>query len=154
MLAQHGLADAQSETGSAPWPFRGEERIEDVRQIFGCDSWAIILKHDPNGVRIASDAHTNRALFAAFADCLLRIQQKNKKDLHQLIGIGHDSWDGGFGQKVDGDIALAQRVGLHLHGALHQFIQIDLAASRSGGASELLQVLDDFGSAPRLFVQN
>jgi hypothetical protein len=78
VLAQHRLADAQSEAGAAAGALGGEEGIENVRQIFGCDSWAIILKHDPHRVGLASDAHTNRAFVAVFADGLLRIQQRFK----------------------------------------------------------------------------
>src|SRR5260370_5143465 len=75
MLAKHGLADAQAEAGPAAGTSGREEWIKDVRQGFGCDSWTVILKHDPYRVGIASDAHTNRAFLAAFADRLLGIQQ-------------------------------------------------------------------------------
>ena len=120
----------------------------------GGDSRTIILKHDPYGVGLASDAHANRAFLPVFADGLLRIQQEIQEHLHQLIGIGHDRGDRRFGQKVHRDVALAQRIRLHLHGTLHEFIEIDLAASRSRRAGEVLQVLHDFGGAPCLLVQN
>src|ERR1700682_3840242 len=99
MLAQHGLADAQAEAGAAAGAPGGEERIKNVRQVVGCDSWTNILKDDPHRVGIASDADTNRAFLAAFPDRLFRIQQEIQEHLHQLIGIGHDGWYRWFLQK-------------------------------------------------------
>src|SRR5260370_31500310 len=83
MLAQHGLADAQAKASAAAGPPGGEERIKNVRQVFGCDSWTVILKDDPHRLAIASDADTNRAFLAAFPHRLFRIQQKIQEHLHQ-----------------------------------------------------------------------
>ena len=47
VFAEHGLADAQSQAGATAGTLGGEEGIENVRQIFGRDSRAIILKHNP-----------------------------------------------------------------------------------------------------------
>ena len=88
VLAQHGLADAQSEAGAAAGAFGGEERIKNVRQVFGSDAGAVILKYDPYGIRISSHPHANCTLLAILANCLLRIQKEIQKHLHQLIGIG------------------------------------------------------------------
>src|SRR5260370_4424402 len=154
MLAQDGLADAQAEAGPAAGPPGGEEGIKNVRQLFGVDSGAIILKDDPDRVGIASDVDTYRAFLPAFADRLLRVEQEVQEHLHQLIGIGHARGYRRFLEKVYRDIALAQRVRLHLHGGLQELIEIDLAASGSRRPGEVLQVLHDFGRTPRLLVQN
>jgi hypothetical protein len=86
----------------------GEERIEDVGQIFGRDSRAVILKHDAYRLRPAFYAHANRAFLTVFADGLFRVQQEIQEYLHQLIGIGHDHGQRRLGQKIDRDAALAQ----------------------------------------------
>src|ERR1700686_2929329 len=127
MLAQHGLADAQPEACSAARAFGSKEGIKNVRQIFGRNSWTIILKHKPNRVGLAPHAPPDRAFFAALTDRLFRIQQQVEEDLHQLIGIGDDRGYVRLWQEVDRDVALAQRIGLHLYRALYEFVEIDLA---------------------------
>src|SRR5260221_5520069 len=88
VLAEHGLADAQSEASATAGPLGGKERIKNVRQVFRGDSRSVILKDDPYRGGVSSHAHANRVLLPALAGCLRRHQQEGPGEPHQPNLIG------------------------------------------------------------------
>ena len=90
MLPQDCFADAQPETGTAPWPLGGIERIEDVRQHLGSDARAIILKRDRNRFTGLFQTDPQGAKIAGLAHGLFGIQNEIEKNLHQLMRIAVD----------------------------------------------------------------
>src|SRR5258706_5999059 len=76
VFAEQGFADAQSQSGPAPRPLGGEEGIEDMRQDFRRNARTVVLKHDPDGIGIASEPNPDRPFFPALANRLVRVQDQ------------------------------------------------------------------------------
>src|ERR1700749_4022305 len=77
VLAQDCFADAQAEAGAAAGTLGGEERVEDVAQVFWGDAGAVVLKDQPDRIWIAglaaAEANADGAFVARLTDRLFGV---------------------------------------------------------------------------------
>ena len=114
----------------------------------------VVLKACPHGVVRSSQTDAERPFIPRLANRLLRIQNQIQKDLHQLMWIAQGVTAVLLSQKVDGDVVLAQRIGVQVQGPLHHFRQIDACLARRGRARKIGEILHDFRRSTGLLLQH
>ena len=90
MLRDDGIADGESESRAAPGCLRGEERLEELRQIRVADPFAVIDDLGEHGSRVVAPAgaQLDGALLAHRVHC---VDEQRHEDLHELLLVrAHD----------------------------------------------------------------
>ena len=88
-----------------------------------------------------------------FADGLLGVRNKIKKNLDQLVGIADDGWQIGTRREVHFHLVPAERVFMELQGPFDNCAEIDRLLLRRGWSRKFQQILYDPRSASRLPVR-
>src|SRR5215470_8459653 len=114
MFLHHRLADTQSQSCAPAGAFRRVKRVEDVGQVFGRDSRAVVYKTDPGHVIATTQTNFERAFIPYLSNGLFSIEDEIEKDLHQPVWVARYQRQSRFRDEVHGDVAFSQGVSLQV----------------------------------------
>src|SRR5437899_355230 len=134
MFANDGHADAKPEPGPATGTLGSVKGIEDPREGFRTDAYAVILDGNLELVSTAAGQNLESPRVPNFADGLFSIGDQVQKNLNQLVGVANNAGKIRLAVKFHFDIVVSQGVFLQLKSAFEKVVEVERPFLRRGRA--------------------